>query len=56
MLNQMNTPNSIYKNDKRNKINIFGDSESVTPTHLSGAHAFSKNQQDFQNRIIRELD
>ena len=32
--NQISSPrefyrNSIYKNDQRNKINIFGDSESV---------------------------
>ena len=26
--NQMNNPNSIYGNDQRNKIKIFGDSES----------------------------
>ena len=24
----MNTPNFIYRNDQRNKIKIFGDSES----------------------------
>ena len=25
-----------------NKINIFGDFENITPTHIGAAHAFSK--------------
>ena len=54
--NQMKTLNFIYDNDQRNRINIFGDSESVTPTHLGAAHAFLKIQQNFQNRFSRELD
>ena len=54
--NQMNIPNSIYENDQRNKINIFGDSEIVTPTHIGAAHAFIKIEQNFQNLIPRELD
>ena len=41
---QMTTPNSIYENDQRNKINILGDSEIVTPTHIVAAHAFLKIQ------------
>ena len=54
--NQTNTPNFIYENDQHNKINIFGDFESGTPTHIGAAHAFSKYQQNFQNRIPKELD
>ena len=54
--NQMNIPNSIYENDQCNKINIFGDYESVTPTHIGAAHAFLKIQQNFQNQIPRESD
>ena len=34
--------------------NIFCDSESVTPTHIGAAHAFSKIQQNFLNRIPKE--
>ena len=54
--NQTNTPISIYENDQRNKIDIFGDSEIVTPTHIGPAHAFLKIQQNFENRIPREFD
>ena len=52
----MNTPYFIYKNDQRNKINIFDDSESVTPTDIGAAHAFLKIKQNFQNRIPKESD
>ena len=47
--NQINTPDSIYENDYSNKINIFGDSESVTPTYrrrpriLKNSAKFSKS-------------
>ena len=54
--NQINTPNSINEHDQRNRINIFGDSESVTLTHIGATQAFSKIQQYFQNRIPKELD
>ena len=48
--------NSIYENYHRKKINIFGDSESVRPTHISDPNAFFKIQKNFQNRIPRKLD
>ena len=54
--NQMSTPNFISENDQHNKINIFGDFESGTPMHIGAAHAFSKYQQNFQNRIPKESD
>ena len=38
----MSTPNCKYENDQRTKINIFGDFEKITPTHIGVAHAFSK--------------
>ena len=41
--NQISTPHFRYENDQRNKINIFGDFENKTPTHLRAAHAISKN-------------
>ena len=37
--NQMTTPHLIYKNDQFNKINIRGNFENKTPTHMSAAHA-----------------
>ena len=49
-------PHFIYENDQRNKINIFGDFENVTPTHLGATHTFSKNDGKFQNRTPRESD
>ena len=54
--NQISTPHFIYENDHRNKINIFGDFENETPTHMSATHAISKIEQKSQNRIPRELD
>ena len=54
--NQMNTPYSIYEIDQRAEINIFVDSGIVTPTHIGATHAFLKIQQNFENRIPRELD
>ena len=46
--NQISTTNFIYENDKRNKINIAGDFENETPTHIDVAHANSKIEQNFQ--------
>ena len=40
--------------DQRDKINIFCDFDGVTPTLIGTAHAFSKIQQNFQNRIPKE--
>ena len=34
----------------------MSDSESKTPTHMGAAHAISKIEQKFQNRIPREFD
>ena len=54
--NRINTLSFIYENDQRNKINIFSDSESVTPTHIGAAHTFSKIRRKFQNRNPKESD
>ena len=54
--NPIRTPHFIYENDHRNKINIFGDFENEITTHIGAAHAFSKVDQNFQNRSPRELN
>ena len=54
--NQISTPHSIYENDHRNKINIFGDFENKITTHMGAAYAISKIEQNFQNRTPRELN
>ena len=56
--NQISTPHFINENDQRNKINIFGDFENEITTHMveGTAHAISKVEQNFQNRIPRELN
>ena len=46
--NQISTPHSIYENDHRNKINIFGDFENEVTTHMGATHAISKIEQNFQ--------
>ena len=56
MWNQISTPDFAYQNDQRNKIYTLGDFEKKTPTHMVATHAISKSQQNFQNRIPRELD
>ena len=56
MWNQRSTPDFAYQNDQRNKIYTLGDFEKKTPTHMVATHAISKSQQNFQNRIPRELD
>ena len=54
--NQINYPNSIYLNVKRNKINTLGVFENETPTYISATHAFLKIRGKFENRIPRELN
>ena len=44
--NQISTPQFIYQNDHRNKINISRDSENGTPTHMGTTHAFSKIERN----------
>ena len=46
----------MYQNDQRNKVNILGDFEIETPTHISATYAISKIRLKFQNRIPRDLD
>ena len=54
--NQIISANLIYQNFQRNKVNILGDFEIETLTHISATHAISKIRLKFQNRIPRDLD
>ena len=45
--NQISTPDFIYENDHRNKINIFGDFENEITTYMGAAHAISKVEHNF---------
>ena len=56
MWNQISTPNFAYQNDQRNKLYTLGDFENKIPTYMAVTHAISKSEQNFQNRIPRELD
>ena len=49
-------PYFIYEIDQRKKLNTLGNFENQTPTHIDATHAISKSEQNFQNRIPRELD
>ena len=48
---QINTPDYIYQNDRRNKIKTISDFENETPTHISPTQTISKIEQKSQNRI-----
>ena len=54
--NQLITLSFMYKNDQCKKIDILGDFDNKTPTHMAATHAISKSKRNFQNRIPRELD
>ena len=52
----VNIPYFRYQNDSYKKKYSLGDFGNKTPTHMGAAHAISKIEQKFQNRIPRELD
>ena len=54
--NQISTANLIYQNDQRKKVITLDDFQNKTPTHTAATQAISKSEQNFQNRIPRELD
>ena len=54
--NQINTPYSMYENDRRKKLNALGDFDNKTPTHMDAIHTISNSERNFQIRIPRELD
>ena len=43
-------------NWQRKKLNILGDFENQTPTHIDATHAISKILQNFQNRNSQEFN
>ena len=45
--NQISTPDFIYQNDPRNKINTLSVFENQTPTHMGAAYAISKIEHKF---------
>ena len=53
--NQISTPRFIDENDHDNEINIFVDFENEITMHMGTAYAISKIEQNFQNRILRQL-
>ena len=44
----------MHENDQGKKIDILGDFDNKTPTHMAATHAISKSKRNFQNRIPRE--
>ena len=53
---QKSSLNFIYQIDQRKKMYAISDFGNKTTMHLGAAHAISKIDQKFQNRVSRESD